>query len=342
MSTKFSWRDLVQKLLRWLIPLGVSAGAIWLVFRNVKWLLIVENLVKISPMTYVWITAVFFLSYFFRVYCWYILMQRKVTYKDVFFTMGAGYLLNNLFPFRLGELGRAVLLDEPGKISTLEALSSVMVERIFDVFLAAVFVLSMVPRLLSRNFDQRLIMIAFIITSSGMLFLYLTARYRLLIISWLNAWGEKQHFVKSWVTPKAHQVLEGLSVLSNPISFLISFGSLVVSWLFAFVENYIVFQDLYSNPPFWWMVFVLGVGTFGAALPSAPAGIGVFEGMMVAAFILLGVSSPIALTHAIVIHVLSFVITNIIGLIGLRMRGEAVISLYRRVVNRQPKIQAVE
>lgn len=342
MTKNFSWTILIKKLFRWLIPLGISAGAIWLVFRNIKWSMIVDNLAKISPMTYVWATVAFFLSYFFRVYCWYILLRRKVSYNDAFFTMGAGYLLNNLFPFRLGELGRAILLDDPDGVSTLEALSSVLVERVFDVFLAAVFVISMLPRLLGQNFDQSLIIIAFLITTLGIVILYLAARFRLQIISWLDEWGEKVEFVKRWINPKARQVLEGLSVLNNPQSFLLALGSLTISWLIAFGENYVVFRNLYASPPFWWMVFVLGAGAFGAAFPSAPSGIGVFEGMMVAAFVVLGVSSELALTHAILIHVMSFVITNIIGLVGLRMRGEAVIGLYQRVVNRKPKIQASE
>ncbi len=61
---------------------------------------------------------------------------------------------------------------------------------------------------------------------------------------------------------------------------------------------------------------------------------GVFEGVMVAAFAFLGVEAELAFTHAIVIHALAFVYANILGLIGLRLRGEAVLGWYRRVINR--------
>ncbi|MFN2303298.1 MAG: lysylphosphatidylglycerol synthase domain-containing protein, partial [Anaerolineales bacterium] len=88
--------------------------------------------------------------------------------------------------------------------------------------------------------------------------------------------------------------------------------------------------------------FVLSAGAFGAALPSAPSGIGVFEGVMVAAFTLLGVDAELALTHAIIIHMLAFVYANILGLIGLRLRGEALIKLYHRVINRSPEIQPID
>jgi len=335
--------SLFKGLLRWFIPLGISLGAIWLLLRHVQFSLILENLSKISPRIYLLATLAYFLSYSFRAFCWYILLRRKVPFKDVFFVMGAGYLLNNLFPFRLGEIGRAVLLDDPQGPSALEVLSSVLMERIFDVFLAAVFILSMLPRIiLGGRFDQTLIIIAFVVTLVGIIILYLAARFRLQITAWLTRWGENAGFVKHWILPKATKILEGLSVLNDPAAFLLAFGSLALSWLIAFGENFIVFQRLYPDPPFWWMIFVLSAGAFGAALPSAPAGVGVFEGVMVAAFALLGVNSEMALTHAIVIHVLAFVYSNILGLIGLRMRGEAVLGLYRRVIHRSADTQITE
>ena len=329
-------------MLRWLIPIAISAGAIWLVLREIDLSLFVQNLVKIDLRIYLFASIAYFVSYFFRAFSWYILLRRKVTFKDTFFTMGAGYLLNNVFPFRLGEIGRAVLLDDPEGPTALEVLSSVLVERIFDIFLAAVFVLSMLPRILGSGFDQTLILIAFIVALTGLAALYLAARFRLRITAWLTGWGERSEFVGRWLAPKASQVREGLSVLNNPWAFILAFGSLALSWLIAFGENYIVFQSLYPNPPFWWMVFVLSAGAFGAALPSAPAGLGVFEGVMVAAFAFLGVSAEVALTHAIVIHALAFVYSNILGLIGLRMRGQAVVGLYRRVIHRSPAIDSAE
>ncbi len=331
-----------KKIFRWLVPIIISAGAIWLVLRDIELSTIAAHLSKIDFKIYLLASLAYFASYLLRTYCWYVLLRRKVSFKDTFFTMGAGYLLNNLFPFRLGEIGRAVLLDDPEGPSALEVLSSVLVERIFDLFLAAVFVLSMLPRILGGGFDQTLILILFILTLLGMAVLYLAARFRLRITGWLDRWGTRASFVNRWVTPKANQVLEGLSVLNNPGAFMLAFGSLFLSWLIAFGENWIVFQSLSPNPPFWWMIFVLSAAAFGAALPSVPAGLGVFEGVMVAAFAFLGVDADLAFTHAIVIHALAFVYSNIFGLIGLRLRGQAVIDLYRRVVHRSPTIDPVD
>jgi len=115
-----------------------------------------------------------------------------------------------------------------------------------------------------------------------------------------------------------------------------AFASLALSWWLAFIMHYLLFRNFNSQPPFWWMIFVLSAGAFGAALPSAPAGLGVYEGVVVASFAVLGVDAEIALTHAILTHAISFLFSNLIGLIGLRRRGEALAGFVKRVLKRSP------
>ncbi len=340
--TETKKRRPLGKILRWFVPLAISALAIWLVLRQVAFSQFVENLKKIGWPTILLVSLVYFASLIVRVFCWYILLQKRVSFKDAFFTMCSGYLLNNVFPFRLGEVGRALLLDSPEGPSALEVFSSVMMERIFDIFLAAVFVLAMLPRVIEGDFDQRLIWLVFILAILGLVTIYILAHSREKIGRWLAKWGERSAFVLNWVKPKADQVLAGFAVLKNPGAFLLAFGSLAVSWVIAFGENYIIFQRLYPNPPFWWMIFVLSMAAFGAALPSAPAGLGVFEGVMVVAFGLLGVNADLAFTQAIVIHAISIIYSSVLGLIGLRMRGQAVVDLFRRAFHRDTAAQTGE
>ncbi|MBG0788565.1 MAG: flippase-like domain-containing protein, partial [Anaerolineaceae bacterium] len=275
-------------------------------------------------------------SLFARVFAWYILLQKRVSFKDAFFAMNAGYLLNNVFPFRLGEIGRALLLDRPEGPKAFEVLSSVVMERVFDVFLGAVFVLATLPRVIGGDFDQRLIWLALVLTVMGLIVLFLMARNPERINGWLVKWGERSTWVKNRLAPRVAELLTGLAVLKSPSAFILAFGSLALSWVISFGENYIIFNQLQPNPPFWWLIFVLSMAAFGAALPSAPAGLGVFEGVMVTAFALLGVNPDLAFTHAVVIHALAIVFTGILGLIGLRLQGQALVSLYQRAVHRAP------
>jgi hypothetical protein len=335
-------KRVIARLLRWLVPLLFSGLVIWLVLREIDFQVFVFHLGKLRWQTLLFATVIYFISYALRAFCWYILLRRKVAYRDAFFTMGVGYLLNNIFPFRLGEIGRAVMLDDSGRTSPLEVFSSVVVERIFDVFLAAIFIFSVLPRILGSGFDQRLIMIAFIMAVIGLIVLFLLAKFRVRVAVWLTRWGERSRFIKNWFEPKVGHALEGFAVLTDPKAFFLAFGSLALSWLLAFGKNFLIFNNLAAQPPFWWMIFVLSAGAFGAALPSAPAGLGVYEGVVVAAFALLGVGTEIAFTHAIVTHAMVFLYANIIGLIGLRLRGEALVGFIQRVLKRSPSVQGVE
>ncbi len=335
-------KPLIPKILRWLVPLVISGLAIWLVLREVELSLFVEHLARMRWQTLLLATVIYFVSYALRAFCWYILLRRKVSYKDAFFTMGVGYLLNNIFPFRMGEIGRAVMLDETNRTTPLEVFSSVIVERIFDVFLAAIFIISVLPRVLTEGYDQRVILAAFILAVTGLIVLFLLAKFRDRVANALNRWGERSGFINNWVSPKVMHALEGFSVLTDPWAFLLAFGSLALSWGLAFGKNFLIFSNLQPNPPFWWMVFVLSAGAFGAALPSAPAGLGVYEGVVVASFALLGVGTELAFTHAIVTHAMVFVYANLIGLVGLRLRGEALVAFIERVLKRPHKAHAVE
>lgn len=335
-------KRVIFKVLRWLVPLTISGLAIWLVLREIDFSVFVIHLGKIRWQTLLLATLIYFISFGLRAFCWYILLRRKVPYRDAFFTMGVGYLLNNVFPFRLGEIGRALMLNDSERTTPLEVFSSVIVERIFDVFLAALFILSVLPRILSGGFDQRLIVAAFILAVIGLVVLFTLAKFRHQVAKWLSQWGQRSNFIKTWVEPKVAHALEGFAVLTDLKAFLLAFGSLALSWSLAFGKNYIIFRDLYTEPPFWWLVFVLSAGAFGAALPSAPAGLGVYEGVVVAAFALLGVGIEVAFTHAIVTHAMVFLYASLIGLIGLRLRGEALVAFFQRVLRRSSKIQVVE
>ncbi|MFA7406531.1 MAG: lysylphosphatidylglycerol synthase transmembrane domain-containing protein [Anaerolineaceae bacterium] len=334
-------KRVIAGLLRWLIPLLISALVIWLVLRAIDFQTFVSNLGQIRWQTLFYASIVFFLSYFLRVFCWYILLRRKVPYWDAFFTMGVGYLLNNILPFRLGEIARAVMLDQSGRISPLEVFSSVIVERIFDVFLAAIFILSVIPRILSSSFDLRLIFVVFLLAMMGLIGLFLVAKYRDRVSAWFSRRGERSRFIRDWLAPKIAHALEGFAVLTDLKPFTIAFGSLVLSWWLAFGQSMIIFKNLYLNPPFWWMIFVLSAGAFAAALPSAPAGLGVYEGAVVAAFAVLGVDMETALTYAILTHAMSILFTTLIGLVGLKMRDEALIAFVQRVLERSPRDQEI-
>jgi uncharacterized protein (TIRG00374 family) len=66
---------------------------------------------------------------------WHTLLRRRAAYRDVFFTLNEGYLINNILPFRLGEVARAYLLGRKAHLSFWDVLSTVLIERFLDLAL---------------------------------------------------------------------------------------------------------------------------------------------------------------------------------------------------------------
>ncbi|HEX7556453.1 MAG TPA: lysylphosphatidylglycerol synthase domain-containing protein, partial [Leptolinea sp.] len=111
---------------RWLPGVIISIVALFLVFRLSNWKDIQNAFSTINPLliaSAVILTVVFCIC---RAIAWRILLDRKPTISQTFFGINAGYLLNNLFPLRAGEIGRAVLLGQSTGLGTFHVLSTII------------------------------------------------------------------------------------------------------------------------------------------------------------------------------------------------------------------------
>ena len=146
--------------------------------------------------------------------------------------------------------------------------------------------------------------------------------------------GTKPFWMKK-VLPKLASFLEGFEVLADIRNLLAILVVLAVSWLFALLEIYYLQRLLLPDAQWWWPAFVLSASAFAAALPSAPGSLGVYEAAMVSAYLILGVNQAPALAIAIILHAYQFVISSLLGLVGLERLGENIGSLALKSSRRQ-------
>jgi uncharacterized membrane protein YbhN (UPF0104 family) len=117
---------------------------------------------------------------------WRTLLQEKASYRDVFLTLNEGYLLNNILPFRLGEVGRAFLLGRKAGLDFWQVIPSILVERAIDLALAVGLFLSTFPFVIGVPWARQAAIGTGIVVGLGLLALYLLARNRLRITAWLE------------------------------------------------------------------------------------------------------------------------------------------------------------
>ncbi len=133
---------------RWiglLLGLAVSAVALALVLRWAGWGPLSEALRRVEPGYLLLGVLVFIVSMLARVACWKVLIGRPVGFGRVLAALNEGYLLNNVLPWRMGEFGRAILLGRQPGLSAPLVLSSIIVERLYDMILAVGLMLVLLP-----------------------------------------------------------------------------------------------------------------------------------------------------------------------------------------------------
>ncbi len=320
---------------RWLPGVIISAVAFWLVLRNISFQNFSNALSSINLPVLILVVAIYFFSLGFRALCWQVLLQKKAPFSLLLLVLGEGYLLNNLLPLRVGELGRAVLLGRRKDMGFFKVLSTIVVERAYDMVIAAGLMLGTIPLVLNMDSSKPLAIGILSVVILGLVVLVWMAHYREKVKTLAMRIGGRWSFVANWVIPKLDSLLEGFAVLNRPQYFAISFGFMLLCWGSSILEEYVILRSLIPTAPFWWVGFVIAAAALGAAVPSAPAALGVYEGFTVAALSLVGVDPATGLVFAILAHFVSFTFSNLVGVIGLVKEGESISSLYQSLVVRK-------
>lgn len=323
------WKNLLKSrnLRRWLPGMLVSIIALVVLFRLANFKELSVALTSTNLLALAMAVVLTVISLGTRAQAWRVLLDWKTTFRKSFFIINEGYLLNNLFPLRAGEVARALFMGQASGLGTLHVLSTIVLERAFDLAMAAGLILATLPMALGVDWAKPVAAITLVLVIIGLSILYLIARYNQWVIHQVSHFGERWPIVNRLVIPWLNSLLNGLGVLTRPSQFFLSLFWILVSWAIWVSTHFIMLRSIASQAPFWWAAFVDGLLALGVAIPSAPAALGLFEGALVGALSILGISNSTALAYAIVLHFVQFFTTAIFGLIGLSREGQSIESL---------------
>ncbi len=266
-----------------------------------------------------------------RGFVWRTLLQNKATYRDAFITVNEGYLLNNILPFRLGEIGRAFLIGRKARLDFWQAVPSILIERALDLAIAVGLFLVTLPFVVGVTWAREAAIIIGIIVVVGLGGVYLLARNRQQVLGWIDRAGERWHLVKKLAGRRVVAFFDGLAILTDGKLFLVALGWEGLNWLVSVLQFYLIMRAFFVSPHFLWVIFALGVGSLGIAAPSSPGAIGVFEAALVGALVVFGLDASPATAFALSLHAINYIVTAIFGGYGLYKDGESLSSLYMRL-----------
>lgn len=266
-----------------------------------------------------------------RSMAWRIILQDQIPFVTIFFTINEGYLLNNFLPFRLGEVGRAFLLAKKGAISFWQVLSSIVIERSFDLAIACSLLLVTVPYVVGASWANQAALITGVVVIFLFIGLFLFANRgdRLAIV--ISQYFNHDTFLYEWFDRAYRGLHSGLGVLKDSRQFMRAISCMMINWLVGIVQYYIFLRAFLVEAPIIWACFGLGVVALGVAAPSSPGAIGVLELLIVGALSVFQVNPATALAYAVTIHISQYLITGIIGSYALGKDGETLAGLYTKV-----------
>lgn len=262
---------------------------------------------------------------------WRTLLQDKASYSAVFWTLNEGYLLNNLLPFRLGEVGRGFLLSRKSPLEFWQVLSTIVIERILDLAMAVGLLLSTLPFVVGATWARQASLAVGGAVILGLAVLYILARNRRRAQSLFERLGQRWPWMLRLGGRAVTSFLSGLSVLTDGFRFLRAVGWMIVNWLVAIFQYYVLVHAFFPDARLLWAAFSLGVAALGIAAPSSPGALGVLELSIVGALSLFGLDPSTALALAITTHIVQYLVTGALGTYALARDGESLIGLYRRV-----------
>jgi len=277
--------------------------------------------------------AVFLAAFVTRAFAWRTLLKEQATPVQTFFALNEGYLLNNLLPFRLGEIGRGFLLSRTANIGFLQVMSSILIERVFDLSLVVgILLMSMTFVVGASDWARPAAVSLAVLLAGALVFLHLLARNRKRSMGWFEWLRGRIPPLRRIGEDQVEAFFEGLSALTDLRRFSVVVILLAATWALVVWHYYLILLAFVPEAGFSWAAFGLGVVGLGVAVPAAPGSVGVVQGVIVGVFPpLFGVDPAIALAYSITVHAIYLVITSTIGLIGLVRDGRSLGAVYADV-----------
>lgn len=245
----------------------------------------------------------------------------NLPFGPLFRATAIGMAANNVLPARLGEPARAFALTRETPVGFAPALASLVVDRVFDaIVLLAFLAIAMLSAPFAPGvtvFGQplnRVAVTAALAALSGITMLYLLVFFpdRALAL-----WSGVSRKIVPRFEPRGRALLtsfaSGLSVLREPVRFVVVLWWTVLHWLLNGFAFWLGFKAVGIEAPFTAALFLQSLISIGVAVPSSPGFFGVFEIIAREGLGLFGVPPSLAVSWGIGFHILSFIPITLMG-----------------------------
>jgi glycosyltransferase 2 family protein len=276
--------------------------------------------------------AIYFLAVWARAWRWHYLLRpvKSVPTRAMFPIVAIGYMGNNIYPARAGEVLRAVVLKRREDVPISASLATIIVERVFDGVVMLAFVFINLPELAKLTSDSGLVgniqTVAILGTAAfiGALAVFLLAamfpeQAEALITVIVNRVVPERFREKLLGLIK--KFMGGLESLRSPREALMVFFTSVVIWLLETGKYWFVMHAFPFQVSFFALMLMNGIVNLATTIPSAPGYVGTFDAPGIAVLTAYNVNKAVAAAYTLVLHIALWVPITLLGAYFLAREG---------------------
>jgi len=262
--------------------------------------------------------AVYFFGVWARTWRWHYMLRsvKPISLRTLFPVVCIGYMGNNVYPARAGELIRAFVLKRKEGVSVSASLATIVVERIFDGVIMLLFVFVGLPLAPSIPDSLRQFVILFSLLFFGALAVFFVVaaspRRSQAVYRWFIDRLVPERF-RSKVHGFADRFMEGLYFLRSGRDVAMIFVTSLVVWLAETCKYWFVMHAFDFEVSFFVLMLMNGVVNLFTTIPSAPGYVGTFDAPGIEILKAFGINENIAGAYTLVLHAALWLPITLLG-----------------------------
>lgn len=269
---------------------------------------------------YWWIlpsVGVYFVATWLRTWRWRSMLHhiKPIPISRLFPIVVIGYMGNNVYPARAGEVLRSYVLRRKEGIPISVSLTTVVLERLFDGLVMLLFILATLPVApIPASFHTLVMLLSAAFGVALALFLFVAARPTR--FSAFYTWMVN-HLIPKGLRPRVHDLfdrfVEGLQSLRSPRHLVLIFLNSVLTWLVEACSYWMIIHVFALDIPFAVILLMTAVVNLFTTIPSTPGHVGTFDAPGIAILMQFGFARAIAASFTLVLHVTLWLPITLLG-----------------------------
>lgn len=320
-----SWMKSNRRRLAVLLGIVVSALLLWLAFRDLNPAAFWESIQQANIALLLVAVVVYLIVVVIISQRWQFLLRSlaPIPLQKLVQLVSIGYMGNNIFPMRGGEVLRIALLRRNHGVPYARGATTVVVERIFDglVMLTYLIVPLVFIRIDVHEINHVAYVAAPVFLTALVVFFVLATRPNILLqlALWVSHLlpGKLGDLVKSL----SEEIVNGLVGLRTPADFLGMVVTSYAAWATEALAYWVVAFAFGIHVSYPAMLMTIGLVNLAGIVPASPGMVGVFEFFGHIALRAVGVNHDLALAYIIAVHVVIWLTPTITGFIFLMQQG---------------------